>query len=207
MTDASKVLLLTDDEIVAIAARLGVPWPTPFTVAGHIDRNVVEAMVHRGTTSLLVRELATAEAGPVELGDVVRSYLDLMLSGSYATMYHCAVDDPDKALGGIVHMHRREDAVIVEAVAAGGLRQLSHQPPAGWWNMVKRLARAVFDDGVAERPDDVGLCLLRPEGAGAGITMLRKGRIDTGTYTADSGYTVTDSTPLWSDDVLEEWTR
>ena len=97
--------------------------------------------------------------------------------------------------------------VIVEAVAAGGLRQLSHQPTDGWWSMVKRLARAVFDDGVAERPDGVGLCLLRREDAVARIAVLLKGRIDIGTYTADAGYTVTDSTPLWTDDVLEEWTR
>ena len=81
MTDPSKVLLLTDDEVVAIAALLGVPWPTPFTVAGRIDREVVEAMVQRGTTSLLVRELATAATGAVELGAVVRSYLDPMLAG------------------------------------------------------------------------------------------------------------------------------
>ena len=207
MSDPSKVLLLTDDEVVAIAALLGVPWPTPFTVAGRIDRAVVEDMVHRGTTSLLVREFATAATGSVELGAVVRSYLDPMLANAHLTMFHCAVDNPDKALGGIVHMHRCDDDVIVEAVAAGGLRQLSRQPAEGWWSMVTRLARAVFDDGVAERPDGVALCLLRPDAAAAHITMLAKGRIAAGTFSADDGYTVTDSTPLWSDDVLEEWTR
>ncbi|HEY5858412.1 MAG TPA: hypothetical protein VIW24_31430 [Aldersonia sp.] len=207
MTDPSKVLLLADDEVVAIAALLGVPWPTPFTVAGHIDREVVEAMVQRGTTSLLVRELATAATGTVELGGVVHSYLDPMLTGAHVTMFHCTADAPDKALGGIVHMHRGDEGVIVEAVAAGGLRQLSRQPADGWWSMVSRLARAVFDDGVAERPEGVALCLLLPDGPAARITMLAKGRIDAGTFTADDGYIVTDSTPLWSDDVLEEWTR
>lgn len=207
MSDSSNVLLLTDDEVVAVAALRGVPWPTPFTVAGHVDREVVEAMVQRGTTSLLVRELATAAAGSVKTGAVVRSYLDPMLAGDHVTMFHCAGDNPDRALGGIVHMHRAEGEVIVEAVAAGGLRQLSRQPAEGWWSMVARLARGVFDDGVAERPDGVALCLLRPDGAAARITMLTKGRIDAGTFTADAGYTVTDSTPLWSEHVLEEWTR
>ena len=207
MTDPSKVLLLTDDEVVAIAALLGVPWPTPFTVAGRIDREVVEAMVHRGTTSLLVRELATAATGSVELGAVVRSYLDPMLANAHVTMFHCAVDNPDKALGGIVHMHRCDDDVIVEAVAAGGLRQLSRQPAEGWWSMVTRLARAVFDDGVAERPDGVGLCLLRPDAAAAQSPCWRRGGSTPAPSTADAGYTVTDSTPLWTDNVLEEWTR
>lgn len=64
---------LTDDEVVAAAVLLNGSWPIAIRTVDLADAGAVAQAVARGERSLLVRELATARDGRVELSAATRA--------------------------------------------------------------------------------------------------------------------------------------
>lgn len=96
-------LLLTDDEIVAVSALGGTPWPVGLATVGD-TAETLRAAALRGVRSLTVRGLLTTRAGstpclPPDLEQAVAAFLQ---GNTRVGAYLARMDDPEVMAGAAI---------------------------------------------------------------------------------------------------------
>jgi hypothetical protein len=118
--------LLSDDEVVALAARAGSRWATPLPTVVISDDGDLGAALVRGARSLRIRGLVRGGAGeaePVEeLGDALRGFASAPEVVVRTARAQVAVDP----VGGLALATRLGDGqVLVDLVTAAGVHDLN----------------------------------------------------------------------------------
>jgi hypothetical protein len=124
-------LLLTDDEVIALAAVLGRPWPTGLATVESAPEALQEAGI-RGIRSLAVRGLLTGDP-TTESGFVIHPELEAAVVGFLTAARHIGAylapaDEPDRLAGAsITAASSGSDWWLVSTTAQGvhGIRPAS----------------------------------------------------------------------------------
>lgn len=141
--------LVTDDEIVTLAAAAGVVWPFGLnTVAAQGD--AVAAAGFRGGRSLAVRGLAVPDAGRLrperELTDLVGA---LASSSTHVMAQVCERALPAVPRGPMVLAGRTAGGWVVDSVTGAGVHALRRSAGDEVSTLVLRFADDVWRSGVA----------------------------------------------------------
>jgi hypothetical protein len=174
-------LLLTDDEVVAIAEGLRIRWPGGAPTVDDAG-DAIEAAAFRGNRSLLIRRHRTA--GP---DDVARLVEELAAARGRITAY-VADDRSMRASWGIASTHYATGASwVLETVNGVGIHRFVRDGIDAHRAYLVALLDAVV--ALAPETDDERLCVLAQGDGGAILCTARRGIVDVG------GVEVVDGTP------------
>jgi hypothetical protein len=175
-TALSEPVLLTDDEVIAVSACLGHPWPTPTPTVDQSDVNALLAAVARGRRSLAVRELLTVDGGELgELADQVRGAVgESLAAGLLASVQITDADLGALDLGPCYHHYGAVDGELwtTDSVVPAGVHRVGRTPRADCLRMLTVLLEAAWRDGLeydeaaTEQP---WLCVLGGVVPGTGV--------------------------------------
>lgn len=179
------MLLLTDDEVCALAVRYdGVVRPPLPTIDERSEAGLAAGLL-RGRRSLVVRDLADVSGAP--LGDALEVFKRLS-GGPRAMLAFVDADDNWLQAGFTAYLYGPSVAQIEmsQVIAPAGVHYFRVTPPAGQWQALVDLAGAIYADGFAhpaDQPDGpapaaVLLHVVRPDG----IRFIRvtRGSVTTG---------------------------
>lgn len=144
-------LLLTDDELAALAARRPAPWPSGLpTVAG--DDDAVRAAVFRGNRSLLVRGIHPGEGdagGP--LGPV-----DEVFGVERRSIVYLGDADLRRSSWGLATAHYRldDDRWLMERISPIGIHEFEVGAPSAQREHLAGLLRTAHDTGPQDPGED-----------------------------------------------------
>jgi len=118
--------LLTDDEIVALCAANGKPWPVALMTVAPTTEDLAKAGV-RGMRSLLVRRLAGGDAEapgfrPHEY--IARDAAAFAESTDRIGVYVAPTSDPSQLAGASITAARGTDDWVVDTATAAGIHAL-----------------------------------------------------------------------------------
>ena len=189
-------ILLTDDEVAAIAVRAGLRWPTPLpTVAPAADS--LQASIHRGIRSLVVRGLDAEGACDEEA-----LVLGAAKADSWITAYVGPGLGPAVVAGTSTFGFRVGDAHwVVDAVAPAGVHSFSTGSEDSAPNLIVALARNVFLYGIRDAENAAALHVGRSDAPT--WARVRQGLVEIGDFSDDGGFRVASSSVNWDEDVAE----
>ena len=189
-------MVLTDDEIVAVALERRIAWPVPFpTVATDVDH--LAAAAARGRRSLLVRGLATPSDSRVELSQPVIDTLDRAVSGRIVLAWVASLDEPTVFAGSSTLLSRRPDGDQLDLTSASGIHDFRATTPDAAEAIVVAIAKNVFDYGFAGTAIPTTRLFVGPFGGGP-LALVSEGVLEVGEWTAagiETGQTVTEWDP------------
>lgn len=167
----TSVLVLTDDEILAVGIRLGRPWPTLLpTVDLGDDAGVLEAF-RRGIRSLIARRLMTENEDRTVDGRLTRLVADVAGSPLWWGTYLC---DADLLLVRqemtVSQFHKSADRWVTEVTTEAGLHYLQYSDTKD----CLKATSALHDEGFAGRP----LSPAGADGADDGLSVCTAGYRD-----------------------------
>lgn len=170
--------LLTDDEIVTLAAAAGVTWPFGLnTVAAKDD--AVAAAAFRGGRSLAVRGLADPDAGRLrpqqDLMDLVGA---LAASSTHVVAQVCERALPAVPRGAMVLAGRTPEGWVIDSVTSAGVHVLRRGTDGEVSDLILRFVTEVWRSGVSG-PDDgrYGL-LVTGSPAGRRMSFVQEGQTE-----------------------------
>lgn len=172
-------LILTDDEIAAIAVGWGVPWPTALpTVAD--DVGDLLAAARRGRRALVVRELwdATEQSPTGSLRANAAPRLQSALAAGLR--WGIAVTDADLVAAGagpcFYHFgDPSSDVWITDVVRSDGVHDLSETPRRDCTELLKALIADALSTGVGPDSPD-WLCVVAGPQTGRAL-LVRPGEV------------------------------
>jgi hypothetical protein len=185
METVTDLLALTDDEAIALAARLPESWRAPLPTVDQTSRESLVQATYRGRRSLVVRDLVGADGTPAGLAAEVARRLAAGLRAFFVL-----ADEAGNWLPGGVTVYLYGPALdaieVSQTIAASGVHYFRIAPPQGQWQALTMLAEGVYADGFADaaaergraRPAAALLHVVRPEG----IRFIRvtRGAVTTG---------------------------
>ncbi|UUO01143.1 hypothetical protein M4D79_21195 [Mycolicibacterium novocastrense] len=171
--------LLTDDEIVALCAADGRPWPLSLTTVEPTTEELTRAGV-RGMRSLLVRRLAggNAETPGVRPHELIARDVAAFLDASERVGAYIAPSSDHSVLAGAaVTAGRSNDGWVLDTSTAAGvhtLRMVTDQEAA---DAVLALAESAYHGNLFDDSDVDGawVCVIRFGPAAENTIALRKG--------------------------------
>lgn len=180
-------VLLTDDEVLALAAQRGLPWPTAIPTVDVRDEEAAHRAVVRGLRSLLVRSLA-GEAVP---GPSLAPLIEPVLGGSGVLAAYAADRDLTLVPTVVSTAHYADDGLlssgrcITEVVAPSGIHQLSRSTmEAAQKSTVRLLNIALKSEALEEDPDSGTLACVCAVGPASEellrMAVARRGEIRAG---------------------------
>jgi hypothetical protein len=182
MTIQSDTLVLTDDEVAAVAVSLGYGWPTAMpTIAD--DADAMLDAVGRGRRALAVRGLLE-QSEPGEFGSLpvqVLPGLAEAVSGGLRWGVLASAEDFGALLTGPSFYHygvAASEDWITDVVRPDGVHRLAATPRAD----CRELLLAMVESTWSDVPDDVSaddaswLCILGPRSASRAV-LVRSGQL------------------------------
>ncbi len=173
-------LVLTDDEIAAVAFELHVAWPAPLpTVATQLED--LGRAAARGRRSLLVRELAGSSEGSVTIDVQVADAVQRAADSRCVVAWVASVDQPARLAGSSTVIYRRQDGDLVDLTSGTGIHRLRTNVAEESEALVLAIAKNVFDFGFAGKPDPTARLVV---GAldGEIALLVSKGSIESGKW-------------------------
>jgi hypothetical protein len=176
-TALPDAVLLTDDEVVAVSACLGSPWPTSTPTVNQSDVDALLAAIERGRRSLAVRELLVTEGA--DLG-VLDEQVQAAVGESLASGLIISVHVTDLALRplGLPPNYHHYGAVgdevwVVDAVVPAGAHRIGRANRSDCLQMLAALLDATWTDGIRTGPcgetEKPWLCVLGGVTPGTGV--------------------------------------
>lgn len=185
-------LMLTDDEVVAIAVDRGSFWPGALPTVSTQDGGALAEASFRGHRSLVVRGVLEGNGRLCATADHLAS--DIPGCRAFATVF-LADDRLQRANWGLASSHYpAEDGWVLETVTPMGIHDLSIQK----LDDHRRYMEALLEGARRAGPEDQqeagevptaasSICIL---GIGAGRTIVataRRGSVQAGIATLDAG--------------------
>jgi hypothetical protein len=185
--------LLTDDEVVAIAAHRGRPWPTIVTSVDTSSAHELASAMVRGTRSLVVRGLARTESGAIRLAGPLDTLIEPLFDDPSLHVYSAPQRSPGQVDGGVVYIYPQDTSgrYPIEVVRGYGLHELSAVGRNDALALLARLIEAAFDrdpasqgavDSANREPEARALYLSAAPGPGRDAVEISHGRVAWGTY-------------------------
>ena len=160
-------IALTDDEVLALASRADLGWPSVTPTVDTTDRGLVEAAVRRGARSLIVRNLLGI-GGEDQLDPRVALLADPVLRGErlFGT-YPASGDLTYLPIGVSTACYRADDMWVGEIVTAVGVHYLSQTDDSTWQEVVIGLLSELYDRSSLQEVhqaagSDVSICAVGP---------------------------------------------
>jgi len=194
-------VVLTDDEIAAVALHRHLAWPLPFpTVATDIDH--LAAAAARGRRSLLVRGLATPTDSGVEVAADIVGTLEQAASARCVMAWVASVDDPAVLAGSSTVIHRRGGDDVIDLTSAIGIHDFRDIPAADATAIVVALVKNVFDFGFAG-PTMPTIRLFVGEVGGDQVLVVSAGKLESGEW-GPVGVVIHDEATTWESALVEQ---
>ena len=167
--------LLTDDEIVALCAVDGRPWPIGLTTVEPTAEDLARAGI-RGLRSLMVRRLAgtDAEAPGVRPHQLIARDVAAFLDATERIgAYIAPMEDPDTIGGATVTAARAAEGWIVDTATAAGVHALRGATDTEAADAVLGLAEKAYGGELFDDPAEAArwVCVVR-FGVGAGNVVV-----------------------------------
>jgi hypothetical protein len=145
-------LLLTDDELVAVAVEQSKAWPTGLPTVDVADERALLTAALRGRRSLAVRGLV----GPAVAGNEVLDAVgrNAVAAERFVCLYVRAVDGTRAADSVNVNAYPHGAGWLAETVSDIGVHQFAPLSTAEFRTLCHGLAQAAFDRGLAGRTAD-----------------------------------------------------
>ncbi len=172
----TESLLLTDEEVVALAARHDSAWPGGIPTADGTESAVREA-VFRGDRSLYVRGLRSDDGG---LTPGLADLLDAVLNSHRRIVGYLGDADYQRDGWGMASAHyAAADDWVFEAVNPLGIHEFVHRPRDEHRSYMETSLQAALDGGpdqLSGRGDSPAwFCLLADTPEGGLIAAARRG--------------------------------
>ncbi|MDQ1394464.1 MAG: hypothetical protein QOF30_3441 [Acidimicrobiaceae bacterium] len=146
-------VVLTDDEVIALGARSGKPWPSPIFSVDVTDAFEVRRAVERGARSLIARGLLGVSAeDSLEAGisDILRPVLDGNLSlGTYLVDSKLAFAPTGLATAAYA---TNEEPWTSEIIAPNGLHYLLQEGSNKCLESIREFLESCFMSGIPRLP-------------------------------------------------------
>ncbi|CAM3656785.1 hypothetical protein H7J08_08520 [Mycobacterium frederiksbergense] len=155
--------LLTDDEIVALCAADGRPWPLNLTTVEPTAEDLTRAGV-RGMRSLLVRRLAggNADAPGVRPHEWIARDVSAFLGATERVGAYVAPASDHSTLGGAaVSAARADDVWVLDTSTAAGVHALRIATAHEAADAVLALAESAYSGSLFENADAQWVCVVR----------------------------------------------
>jgi hypothetical protein len=170
MVDAasSDPLLLTDDEVIALAADRGVLWPAGLPSVDVDVPEAVSAATFRGNRALVARGLRTDDGS-----SSAETVALAVLTATHRTTVELVDDDGSIASYGISSAHHRtpDGRWCFEVVTPLGIHQLAIVPVEDH----AAYLRALIEAAVSAGPQTSGWLRARSEGAVGSVAVVARG--------------------------------
>lgn len=160
-----RTALLTDDEIVALCAAAGQPWPIGLPTVEPTSEELTRAGV-RGMRSLLVRRLtgSDAEQPGFRPNQMIAEDVEAFLRATERIGIYVAPADNHDAIGGAsISTGRTPDGWIIDTVTAAGVHALRAGTASEAAETVLTLAEAAYSGEAfaGDDPPDQWVCVIR----------------------------------------------
>ncbi|PQE00382.1 hypothetical protein CYL16_12235 [Mycobacterium sp. EPG1] len=183
-------VLLTDDEIVALCAIDGRPWPLGLITVEAAAVEVARAGM-RGMRSLMIREYVREVNGSApEMNAVIAQFITTFLtSPNRVGVYVAPVTDPATLGGASVTAASSPDGWVVDSATAAGVHAIRAVSPHEALEAVSTLiVQAQSGTLFAEEADPARwICVASAgservivDGGGAASALVRKGVLESG---------------------------
>jgi len=174
-----EAALLTDDEIVALCAVVGRPWPVGLITVGATTEEMVAAG-RRGMRSLLVRQLASeaADGSGVRPHEILtRDVMGFLDATRRVGVYIAPASDHSVLAGAAVTAAQTSGGWLLDTVTAAGvhaLRRASTDESAG---AVIELAKQAYSGTLFSSADDPAawVCVVRYGQGSTEVIAVGKG--------------------------------
>jgi hypothetical protein len=175
-------ILLTDDELVALAVEQSKAWPTGLPTVDVEAVDALYAAALRGRRSLAVRGFFEVDVSGSELLDTIRR--DAVGAEGFICLY-VADGDGARASGAVnINAYRSGADWLVETVSDIGVHQFAPLNTRELTTLCHGLARAAYDRGLAgEAAEALWIAAVGP--ARRELMSVRKGAVDRHTILAD----------------------
>lgn len=188
-------VVLTDDEIAAVALARHLAWPVPFaTVATDVEH--LAAAAARGRRSLLVRGLATPTDAGVDIAADVAGVLEQAVASRNVMAWVASIDNPAVIAGSSIVIYRSPAGDLIDLTSAIGIHSFRSVRPADWEAIVVATAKNVFDFGFFG-PDDSSTRLLVGRFGEASLLLVSVGKVEAATW-GSAGLEVRSESTDWS---------
>lgn len=173
--------LLTDDEIVALCAADGRPWPLTLTTVEPTAAELARAGV-RGMRSLLVRRLAggNADRPGVRPHEWIARDVSAFLGGTHRIGAYVAPASDHLVLGGAsVSTARSDDGWVLDTATAAGVHALRTVTSKEAADAVLALAESAYSGSLFENAEDGvdWVCVVRFGNDAQNVIALASGSV------------------------------
>lgn len=173
--------LLTDDEIVALCAADGRPWPLSLMTVDPTTEELTRAGI-RGMRSLLVRRLASGNADKpgVRPHEMILRDISAFLDATERVGAYIAPASDHSVLGGAaVTAARAEDGWVLDTSTAAGVHALRTATADEAANVVLALAESAYSGALfdAAEADHDWVCVIRFGDGAANTIALSSGSV------------------------------
>lgn len=171
-TDASTTVLLTDDEVVALALRSGTIWRAPLPTVGDSEEELTRAAA-RGWRALLVRELVVDRdnAAP-ELHDVLAAQEAKIIARTFVA------DGNGVPLDGAswsTYYQLSGSQALIEVISSEGVHSFTSASLDQCSTLIGAAVEAVRSAGLPEAAESAArFCVIAP-GQPARVLTVSKG--------------------------------
>jgi hypothetical protein len=160
----TETILLTDDEVVAVAAVAGTPWPLGLSTVP-ASTEILRSAALRGVRSLGVRGLLTANAGkPPALADAVASAITPFLHApTRIGAYIAPAANPQSLAGAAITAVADDDGWWTDATTSDGVHAIRRAGAEGARDAVAQFADAVHEGALLPAAVDSSayVCVIR----------------------------------------------
>jgi hypothetical protein len=174
---------LTDDEVVALAARSDRLWPSALPTIDPSDDAAIEKAINRGARSLVARELLVTE-GKEHLNAALAELIDPILSGRATIGTYVASRELEYLPSefGTACYEAGDGTWVNEIVSGIGIHYLSSGRSSTCLGAIEEMVKRVVSSGYPsindEVPDSRVLCVVGPPSQeSVRLAMVEKGEI------------------------------
>jgi hypothetical protein len=177
-------VVLTDDEVLALATRAGVGWPSASPTVDVADSGALSAAVQRGVRSLIVRELLGV-GGEDHLADPVDRVVGPLLGGTPILGIYPATDQLRYVSVGVATAYYQGDEAIwvSELITGAGVHYLKLKDPSDCRQAGRQLLQQAVETGWPGNPEALGsvptiLCGVgQPTETSVRVVAARRGEL------------------------------
>lgn len=149
---------LTDDEVVAIAVRAGIAWPTMLPTVDVLEPEELAKAALRGDRSLVARGfMHRVGDGAVSLIPTVKDYINPILTRQPVLGVYVATEDLTYIPNGLTYVHYDTQTAsewVTDVITDGGIHHLSTTTGKEARETAMLLVQSAFENGLSGPQDD-----------------------------------------------------
>ena len=183
---ADHAVLLTDDEVVALACARSAAWPGGLPTVDHEDPEQLRSAAFRGDRSLLVRRLRRPDSPDSE----AETLADAAIESTRRFTAYLGTAAFARATWGLASSHYGDGAAwVLETISPVGIHRLGWRPVDEHLAYLAALLAGVFESGPGPGPSDDApapeggpewFCVLCETGSATTLVAARRGEVLSG---------------------------